>query len=122
MRAWPRSHLGLKQLGLCVTARALSAGWRRRAPPEGEIRDRHDPGGIDHRYHWSPQPLRAPDLVRGPALEVDESRPLEKALGNGHHDDQLAGAVAEIAPPSLRCHDILPTSLDAVIACTIPRP
>jgi hypothetical protein len=106
-------HIKPRLLGHWGTSPGLnlpckSAGLRWRAPPpEEEVRDRHDPGGIDQRYHRGPQPLGAPDLVRRPALDVDESRPLEDAVGHRRDDDQLAGTLAEVAPLALGCHDIL---------------
>src|SRR5215471_142577 len=87
----------------------ISAGLRRSAPPpEDEVRDRHDPGRIGQRDHRGPHPLWAPDLARWPTLDVDKSRSLEETVDNCRDDDQPAGALAEVAPLSIGCHDVLP--------------
>jgi alkanesulfonate monooxygenase SsuD/methylene tetrahydromethanopterin reductase-like flavin-dependent oxidoreductase (luciferase family) len=67
-------------------------------PPEEEVRERHDPRGVDEQAR-EPGPLRAPDLVGWTALDVDGRRRLEAGLGHPGHDDHLAGAGAEITPP-----------------------
>jgi hypothetical protein len=76
-------------------------------PPKSKVRDRRHPGGADNRHHRGPQPLRASNLACWPTPEVDKRRNLEDPFGNGHGDEQSAGALAEIAPLFPGGHDIL---------------
>jgi len=61
----------------------------------------------DHCHGCGPHPFPAPDLACRPALDVDERRNPEGAVGNGRGDEQSAGSLAEIASPSSGGPDIL---------------
>jgi GNAT superfamily N-acetyltransferase len=63
-------------------------------PPEGEVGQWCATEGVDYHNRQCPDPLRAADLARWPALDVDQRRGLETGLNRRSGNDQSAAALA----------------------------